>query len=156
MLFLSNVSFSSWKQVLSSSGKVLNVLNYNQEFQSLEMSQLWKYKSRTFGGMQIVPRVIVSFMTNWNTNTTAGKICGHCKWIILAAHLTLHPGDLPGLLSPLLWSSPNKWGGGSGLALDGFKMLGKCLLRGTSKDVCWEQKVPARHHASRTAKTLLL
>lgn len=54
--------------------------------------------------------------------------------VVLEAPLTLHPGDLPGLCSPLLWSSPNKRGRGSGLALERFKMFGIRMPRGTSED----------------------
>lgn len=144
---------------LSCSGKVINVLNYNQELQFLEMSQHWRYKKKMFDDVQTVPGVIVSFVTNRNTNETIGKARGHhWKWTILAACLTIQPGDLSGPLLPLLWSSPNKWGGGSGLALDVFKMSGICLPCGNSKDACWAWKVPARLHAlsSRAAKALLL
>lgn len=54
LLFFSDVSFSSWNRVPSCSGKVLNVLNYNQDFQFLEMSQVqvedvWWYANSAKG-----------------------------------------------------------------------------------------------------------
>lgn len=127
----------AYKLGLSWSVKVLSVLNDNTRLQFLKMIHSEATDTgRWHAGLQKMPGIILSFMTNRNTNNLWARSVAIDHQVILAAPLSLHPGDAPGLRPPLLWSLPNKCDRRSGLALDGFKVFGIWVSCGTSEDVC--------------------
>lgn len=93
----------AWKLGLSWSVKLLSVLNNNTGLQFLKMI----LREATDTGcldadLQKMPGIILSFMTNRNTNNLWARSVVIDQQIILAASLTLHSGDFHGLRPPLV------------------------------------------------------